>query len=168
MRNSPIPTPRPEGPNASELIELEGRLGRDPEIRQTAAKTYHLKPAERPQSRFLFAYGPRPAVPDPEADRPIENDLEFEITRPGRDFAALSLAVARGRRTDWHQLRAFNIDPHHPQSRYRELYALRIARKGDLIRVLGRHATWKAPDGKVFHYIDIVDFRIVALTRRAL
>ena len=147
-------------------VELTGYLGRDPRICLTEPKTFQLRPSQRPHDAFIHCYGPHRPVPDPEADLPIERDAEIEITRPPREFAALSVATHHRGQTVWHQLRAFNIDPHHPQTRYRELYALRVARKGDRVHLTGRVASWRTPDGGLFRYLEVESFRIVGLKRR--
>lgn len=142
-------------------VDLTGYLGCDPRIRLTEAKTYVLPPSQRPHDTHYFSYGPHRPIPDPEGDLPIEADAEIEIARPPREFAALSVATHHRGQTVWHQLRAFNIDPGHPQTRYRELFAIRLARKGDRVRVLGRMASWPTPDGGVFRYLDLESFHIV-------
>ncbi len=153
-------------------VELTGYLGCDPRIRLTQPKTFKLSPSQRPHDAFLHCYGPHRPVPDPEGDLPIDCDVEIEITRPPRQFAALSVATRHGGETVWHQLRAFNIDPDHPQTRYRDLYAVRLARKGDRVHVTGRIASWRIPDpddpaDDLFWYIDVESFRILSLKRRA-
>ncbi len=106
-------------------------------------------------------------MPDPETDLPVDTDAEIEITRPPREFAALSVATHHQGRAVWHQLRAFNIDPAHPQSRYHELYGVRLARKGERVHVIGRMASWTTPEGTVFRYLELLSFRIVATKRLA-
>ncbi len=143
-------------------VELTGYLGCDPRIRLTRPKIFRLSPSERPHDLHLFCYGPHRPVPDPEADLPVDADAEIEITRSPREYAALSVATHHGGRTVWHQLRAFNIDPDHPQSLYHDLYAVRVARKGDRVHVVGRVASWLIPDvDEVFRYLDLQSLRIV-------
>ncbi len=152
-------------------VELTGYLGCDPRIRLTAEKTFLLAPRQRPQDQHLFYYGPHRPVPDPEAELPIESDAEIEITRPPRQFVALSVATNHGGQPVWHQLRAFNVDPDHPQSHYHDLYAVRMARKGDRVHVTGRVRSWRIPDPKdpkddLFWYVDVESFQILGLKRR--
>ncbi len=144
-------------------VELTGYLGCDSRIRLTKEKTFKLSPAERPHDVHLFCYGPHRPQADPKDELPIEADAEIEITRPPREFAALSVATQHGRETVWHQLRAFNIDPHHPHTRYHDLYAVRLARKGDRVHVTGRPKSWPIPDKKdeVFEYLELLSFRIL-------
>lgn len=146
-------------------VELTGYLGCDPRIRFTEAKTFTLSPELRPHDVHRFCYGPHRPKPDPEGDLPIEVDAEIEITRPPREFAALSVATHHRGKAVWHQLRAFNIDPDHPQSRYRELYSVRLARKGDRVHLIGRRASWITPEGTIFRYLELLSFRIVATKR---
>ena len=148
-------------------VELTGYLGCDPRIRHTQEKTYTLSASQRPHDLHLFCYGPGRPISDPKDDLPIETDAEFEITRPPRQFAALSVATHHRGQTVWHQVRAFNIDPHHPQSRYRDLFALRLARKGDRVHLVGRMTSWTTPDGSAFRYLDLQSFRLVATKRPA-
>lgn len=148
-------------------VDLTGYLGCDPRIRLTSEKTFLLAPSRRPHDTHLFSYGPHWPVPDPEGDLPIEMDAEIEITRPPREFAALSIATHHRGETVWHQARAFNIDPAHPQTRYRDLFAVRLARKGDRVRASGRIKTWRTPDGNDFRYLDLESFRIVSAKPRA-
>ncbi len=148
-------------------IELTGYLGCDPRIRQTKPKTFKLSASQRPHDTFRFCYGPGWPMPDPEGELPIECDAEIEITRSPRQFAALSVATHHCGQTVWHQLRAFNIDPDHPQTRYRELYAVRLARKGDRVQLTGRVESWQTPDGDLFRYLDLESFRIVNAKPRA-
>lgn len=147
-------------------IDVTGYLGCDPRIRLTSEKTFLLSASQRPHDTHLFYYGPRRPVPDPEGDLPSDMDAEIEITRPPREFAALSIATHHRGKAVWHQVRAFNIDPAHPQTLYRELYAVRLARKGDRVRALGRIKTWRTPDGEDFRYLDLESFRIVSVKRR--
>ncbi len=154
-------------------VELTGYLGCDPRIRLTQPKTFKLRPSQRPHDVFLHCYGPHRPVPDPEGELPIECDAEIEITRAPRQFAALSVATRHGGETVWHQLRAFNIDPDHPLSRYHDLYAVRVARKGDQVHLTGRAASWRVPEPKdgedpIFRYIELESLRIVNLKRRRL
>ncbi len=143
-------------------VELTGYLGCDPRIRLTRPKIFRLLPSQRPHDLHLFCYGPHRPLPDPEDDLPVEAAAEIEITRPPRDYAALSVATQHGGQTVWHQLRAFNIDPDHPQTRYRELFAVRLARKGDRVHLIGRPASWPIPDeDEVFHYLELQSFRII-------
>lgn len=142
-------------------VELTGYLGCDPRIRLTEVKTFKLSPRERPHDIHLFCYGPHRPTPDPEEDLPIEADAEIEITRPPREFAALSVATHHRGKTVWHQLRAFNIDPDHPRTRYRELFAVRLARKGDRVHLIGRVASWRTPDGDIFRYLELESFRVM-------
>ncbi len=148
-------------------VELTGCLGCDPRIRLTQPKSFQLSPSERPHDVHLFCYGPHRPLPDPEGDLPIEADAEIEITRPPREFAALSVATHHRGQTVWHQLRAFNIDPDHPQTRYRELFAVRLARKGDRVHLIGRAASWRTPEGEDFRYLELQSFRIVVTKRPA-
>ena len=142
-------------------IELTGYVGCDPRIRLTNPKTFRLTPNQRPHDEHLFCYGPHRPVPDPEGDLPIEADAEIEITRPPREFAALSVATHHSGQTVWHQLRAFNIDSDHPHTRYGDLFAVRLARKGDRVFARGCMASWLTPDGSVFPYLELQCFRIV-------
>ena len=152
----------------SMTVELTGYLGCDPRIRLTKEKTFVLSPSQRPHDVHRFFYGPHRPTPDPETDLPIDTDAEIEITRPPREFAALSVATHHAGQAVWHQIRAFNIDPGHPQSRYRELYGIRIARKGDRVHVIGRVASWTTPDGTDFRYVELLSFRVVATKRKRL
>lgn len=149
-------------------VDLTGYLGCDPRIRLTEEKTFALTPSQRPHDVHLFCYGPHRPMPDPEGDLPIDTDAEIEIIRPPREFAALSIATHHRGQAVWHQVRAFNIDPAHPQTRYREIYAVRLARKGDRVHAVGRMASWSTPDGTVFCYLDLESFRIVSPKRPAL
>ncbi len=149
-------------------VELTGYLGCDPRIRLTQEKTYNLSPDQRPHDVHRFCYGPHRPIPDPETDLPVDTDAEIEITRPPREFAALSVATHHAGQAVWHQIRAFNIDPGHPQSRYRELYGIRIARKGDRVHLIGRVASWTTPDGTDFRYLELLSFRVVATKRKRL
>ncbi len=146
-------------------FEFTGYLGSDPRIRHTSEKTFTLTPGERPHDTHLFYYGPNRPLPDPEADLPIDTDAEIEITRPPREFVALSVATNHGRQTVWHQLRAWNVDPDHPKSHYFDLLSVRLARKGDRVHVVGRVASWEPPDGDVFRYLDVQSFRILKARR---
>ena len=148
-------------------VDVTGYLGCDPRIRLTSEKTFTLAPSQRPHDSHLFCYGPHRPTPDPEGDLPIDTDAEIEITRPPREFAALSIASHHRGETAWHQVRAFNIDPAHPQTRYLDLYAVRLARKGDRVRAVGRIKTWRTPDGGDFRYLELESFRILTVKRRA-
>jgi single-stranded DNA-binding protein len=92
---------------------LEGFLGKDRRILGTRERTYTAM-------RYNDLAG---------------REVETEITVPSRDFARLSLATHRwksGRQeTRWHQLVVWNVDEPRWQN-------LRLARKGDRVRVTGR------------------------------
>ena len=158
----------------SMTVELTGYLGCDPRIRLTKEKTFVLSPSQRPHDVHLFQYGPHRPRTDPKDELPIAADAEIEITRPPREYAALSVATNYGGQTVWHQLRAFNIDRGHPGSRYHELYAVRLARKGDRVHVAGRPACWRPPkdenedEKKDFYYLKVLSFRILATKRKRL
>ncbi|MCP4052525.1 MAG: hypothetical protein GY739_05550, partial [Mesoflavibacter sp.] len=142
-------------------FDLTGYLGCDPRIRRTREKTFKLSPDQRPHYTHRFCYGPHFPVPDLEGELPIKADSEIEITRPPREFVALSVATHHSGQTAWHQLRAWNVDPDHPKSRYFDLLAVRLARKGDRVHAVGRVASWTTPDGGVFRYLDLKSFRIL-------
>ena len=102
-------------------ITLTGYLGRDREIRDTKAPTYTVK-------RW---------------NEIAETTDEYDVTPPSRSYALLSLATHEGRngsrRTTWHRLIAWNVDRMDRRS-------VRLARKGDLVRVTGRRETFSFTD----------------------
>ncbi|MCP4485980.1 MAG: hypothetical protein GY820_01425 [Gammaproteobacteria bacterium] len=140
MHGTPIHPNDQEAHTMTMTFELTGYLGSDPRIRHTSEKTFTLSPSERPHDTHLFCHGPNRPVPDPEVDLPIDTDAEIEITRPPREFVALSVATHHSGQTAWHQLRAWNVDPDHPKSHYFDLLAY-----ASLARAIGstRLAAWR-------------------------
>ncbi len=152
-------------------IELTGYLGRDPELRETQEKTFVVDHVDECRTTYL-AHGASIPEPDMIGDQLAEDAIPYgerhtEITRLPRDYAVMSLGVHDGPKTTWYSLRVFNIDPHHPQSRYTAMLGIRIAKRGDQVQVKGRKKTWTSPgpNSYTLKYIDVEEFRILRTKR---
>ena len=125
-------------------ITLTGYLGRDREIRDTAPRTLTME-------RF---------------NEIAEMPEEYDVTVRSREYALLSLATHEGRngsrRTVWHRLIAWNVDR-------MDRMPVRLARKGDLVRVTGRRETFRFTDddGQEQEVNQVVVEDLVFLRKRA-
>ncbi len=139
----------------NDIITLTGYLGKDPEIRETAERTYTRKTQARP---LFFEYKGR-TTPD-RAEDVCEEPAEYDVTVPPRDFAVLSLAThtwdGKKRITTWHRVVVWNVER-------LEFMGVRIARKGSRVTLTGRQTSFETRDSRVLEQIELTDFRILEL-----
>ncbi len=118
-------------------ITLTGYLGADRKIRSTRPRTLTV-------TRYNDLAG---------------REVEEEITTASREFIQLSLAVHRPRRpTTWYRLICWNSD------RTMEHFGVRLGRKGDKVRVVGRTDTYSYLRGGERHTVEqivVEEFQIL-------
>ena len=124
----------------TQQIVLTGYLGSDPQFLDTR---------ERVIEREAF---------HPLAGKKVPQ--EFVVTP--RRYARLSLATHEGRETRWHKLVAWNLD------RGRDLYGVKIANKGDKVRVTAHEEIRQiqTPAGEVRELRELVVDRLEFLRIR--
>ena len=118
-------------------ITLEGYLGNDRDLRETQERTYTTT---HPATHLEYHRGGVMQY-----DEVLEEVGEYEVTVPSRQYAVLSVAEHSWengqRKTTWHRVIVWNVDRH-------EHFAVRLARRGDKVRITGRQTTFVARKGK--------------------
>lgn len=89
----------------------------------------------RPRTRTVMIYDPA-----------FHTEVPRTFTRTS-EYAVLSLATHEGRETTWHRLIAFDLDT---------FSSLRLARKGDRVRVTGRRETFRGIDQVVVESFELL------------
>jgi single-stranded DNA-binding protein len=126
----------------SSLVTLVGYLGKDRVVHQTQERTFTA-------SRF---------------NRIAEMDEQYEVRIRPRDFIRMSLATrsAYDSAPTWHQLVVWSPD-------HRGFRSVRLARKGDLVKVTGRLDTFRYNDrtgDHELHQIVVETFQLLRLKIR--
>ena len=118
-------------------ITLTGYLGADPDIRETEERNY-TEPL--PPTRLEYHRGGVMQY-----DEVFEEAGEYDVTVPSREYAVFALAEHASengqRRTKWHRVIAWNVDR-------REHFTVRLARRGDQVRLTGRRTSFVARKGE--------------------
>ena len=118
-------------------VTLTGYLGNDPDIRETEERTY-TEP--QPPTRLEYHLGGVMQY-----DELLEEAAEYDVTSPSREYAVFSLAEHTSQNgknaTKWHRVMAWNVDR-------LEHFAVRLARRGDKVRITGRQTTFVVRKGR--------------------
>jgi single-stranded DNA-binding protein len=126
-------------------VTLEGFLGRDRQILDTRERTY---------TKTWY-------------DTLVEQEVEAEVVIPSQRYARLSLATHERQDgkpiTRWHRLIAWHVDR-------TEFQNVRLARKGDRVRVTGRVESFRTttPQGetRVVPQVVVDSFHLVKIKAR--